>query len=110
MTRACDIGMSLPSIELLYRGARSIYSAVFEGDDFGLRLRWTGVEQEGGYPHRLTHGGLKAINSFAGAALSAMQISGRRGATTALPLTETQSGSRRGTGTSLSSHTFPQSR
>ena len=69
---------------MLYRGARSIYGSVFEGEDFALRLRWTSVEERGGYPHRLTHEGLKAINQFAEAALGAMLVSGRHGANTAL--------------------------
>ena len=45
LKRAVDIGMTLPSLELLYRGARSIYSGAFEIDDFALRLRWTNMEQ-----------------------------------------------------------------
>ena len=46
--RAVDIGMTLPSLELLYRGARSIYSGAFEVDDFALRLRWTNMETDVG--------------------------------------------------------------
>ena len=46
MTRAVEIGMVLPGLDQLYRGARSIYSGAFEGDDFALRLRWTTVEQQ----------------------------------------------------------------
>ena len=38
MARAVDIGMKLPGVEPLYRGARSIYSAAFEGDDFALKI------------------------------------------------------------------------
>eukprot|EP00959_Pyramimonas_sp_CCMP1952_P183069 3828081-Pyramimonas_sp.AAC.1 len=38
MTRAVAIGMALPGLDQLYRGARSIYSGAFEGDDFALRL------------------------------------------------------------------------
>ena len=48
MTRAVEIGMTLPGLDLLYRGARSIYSGAFEGDDFGLRLRWTNIARLGG--------------------------------------------------------------
>ena len=88
--RAVDIGMTLPSLELLYRGARSIYSGAFEVDDFALRLRWTNVEQMWGYPHTLSHEGLRAINDFAEAELTAMVISGQNGTTTGLPLTDTQ--------------------
>ena len=55
LKRAVDIGMTLPGLDPLYRGARSIYSAAFEGDDFGLRLRWTSIEQQCGYPHQLSH-------------------------------------------------------
>ena len=88
--RAADIGMTMPSLELLYRGARSIYSGAFEGDDFHLRLRWTNVEAQWGFPHQLSHEGLRAINEFAEAELSAMVIAGRNGGTTGLPLTETQ--------------------
>ena len=90
MTRAVEIGMVLPGLDLLYRGARSIYSGAFEGDDFGLRLRWTTIEQNWGFPHRLSHEGLRAINQFAEAELGAMIVSGRGSANTSLPLTETQ--------------------
>eukprot|EP00959_Pyramimonas_sp_CCMP1952_P299877 6272350-Pyramimonas_sp.AAC.1 len=90
MTRAVDIGMALPSLEQLYRGARSIYSGAFETDDFGLRLRWSSIEQQWGYPHNLTHEGPRAINQFAEAKLGAMIVNGRLGANPTLPLTETQ--------------------
>ena len=76
MKRAVDSGMTLPSLELLYRGARSIYSGAFEVDDFALRLRWTNREQMWGYPHALSHEGLRAINEFAEAELTAMVING----------------------------------
>lgn len=90
LKRAVDIGMTLPGLDPLYRGAGSIYSAAFEGDDFGLRLRWTSIEQQCGYPHQLSHEGLKAINQFAEAELGAMVINGRGSANTSFPLTETQ--------------------
>jgi hypothetical protein len=90
IARAVDIGMTLPGLEPLYRGARSIYSGTFEGDDFGLRLRWTTIEQQWGFPHQLSHAGLRAINQFAEAELGAMVVSGRGSANTSLPLTETQ--------------------
>ena len=90
MTRAVEIGMTLPGLDQLYRGARSIYSSAFEGDDFGLRLRWTTMEQNWGYPHNLNHEGLRAINQFAEAELGAMIVRGRSSANTSLPLTDTQ--------------------
>ena len=77
--RAVDSGMTLQSLELLYRGARSIYSGAFEVDDFALRLRWTNMEQMWGYPHALSHEGLRAINEFAEAELTAMVINGKSG-------------------------------
>ena len=57
--RAIDIKMQLPSMEQLYRGARSIYSGAFEREDFALRLRWTQEEQQWGYPHPLSYQGLQ---------------------------------------------------
>ena len=90
MQRAVDIGMTLPGLEPLYRGARSIYSGVFEGDDFALRLRWTTAEQQWGFPHQLSHEGLRAINQFAEAELGALVVNGRGSANTSLPLTDTQ--------------------
>ena len=63
--RAIDIKMQLPSMEQLYRGARSIYSGAFEREDFALRLRWTQEEQKWGYPRQLSYQGLQAINTFA---------------------------------------------
>ena len=53
MQRAITIQMQLPSIEQLYRGARSIYSGAFEKEDFSLRLRWNQEETKWGYPHQL---------------------------------------------------------
>ena len=90
LKRAVDIGMTLPSLELLYRGARSIYSGAFENDDFALRLRWTNMEQMWGYPHKLSHEGLRAINEFAEAELTAMIIVGKNSGSSGLPLTDTQ--------------------
>ena len=90
LKRAVEVGMTLPGLEPLYRGARSIYSGVFEGDDFGLRLRWTNVEQMWGFPHSLSHEGLRAINQFAESELGAMIVHGRGSANTSLSLTETQ--------------------
>ena len=90
MTRAVDLGLALLGVEQLYRGARSIYSSVFEGEDFSLRLRWSNLESTWGYPHRLTHEGLRAINQFAEAELGALIVSGRGSQHTSLPLTEAQ--------------------
>ena len=90
LKRAVDIGMTLPSLELLYRGARSIYSGAFEIDDFALRLRWTNMEQMWGYPQKLSHEGLRAINEFAEAELTAMIIVGKNSGSSGLPLTDTQ--------------------
>ena len=94
--RALDMGVTLPHLDQLYRGARSIYSAAFETDDFHLRLRWTTMESQWGYPHQLTHAGLKAINQFAEAELSAMVVAGRSAQNPSLPLTQTQRDRERG--------------
>ena len=48
------------------------------------------MEQNWGYPHNLSHEGLRAINQFAEAELGAMIVRGRSGANTTLPLTDTQ--------------------
>ena len=90
LSRAVDMGLGLPSVEQLYRGARSIYSGAFEGEDFSLRLRWANLETQWGYPHRLTHEGLRAINQFAEAELGALVVSGKGSQNTSLPLTDTQ--------------------
>ena len=48
--RASQIGAQLPSLELLYRGARSIYAGAFEQDDFAPRLRFATEEQKRVFP------------------------------------------------------------
>ena len=88
--RSTEIDMPLPSIDLLFRGARSIYVGVFEGDDFELRLRWTSLLQRSGFPHQLTHEGLRDMNQFAEAELTQMVVTGRGSQNTTLPLTDTQ--------------------
>ena len=89
--RCQELHVTLPGVELLYRGARSIYGSIFDdNDDFSLRLRWTQHEQSFGFPHRLTHEGLKGINEFAQGELTALVTSGRQTANTSLPLTDTQ--------------------
>ena len=88
--RAVEIGMQLPSMELLYRGARSIYAGAFEQDDFALRLRFTTEEQTWGFPHKLWYEGPRAINSFAKGELAAMIVRGSSSFNASLPLTETQ--------------------
>ena len=88
--RAVQIGMQLPSLELLYRGARSIYAGAFEQDDFALRLRFTTEEQKWGFPHRLSYEGLQAINAFAEGELAALVLRGTSSINTSLPLTDTQ--------------------
>ncbi len=55
-----------------------------------MRLRWTSIDQQCGYPQQLSHEGFKAIDQFAEAELGAMVINGRGSANTSLPLTETQ--------------------
>ena len=51
MARAETMGVALPGVELLYRGAHSIYASVLETDDVQLRLRWFTLEASFGYPH-----------------------------------------------------------
>ena len=64
--RIRELGLAPPDVSLLYRGARSIYSAVLEqvGDE-SLKLRWQLLEGSTGDPHVLTLEGLKTINAFA---------------------------------------------
>ena len=77
MQRAIGVNMALPGIEQLYRGAMPTYSGALEGEDVALLLTWNSCEGTYGFPHHLTREGLRAINDFAQAELSAMVISGR---------------------------------
>ena len=88
MKRVVTIQMRLPSVELLYRGARSIYSGVFEKEDFSLRLRWQTFENQHGYPHSLPPEGFKSINTFAESELTIMATRGNTAVNTSLPLTD----------------------
>ena len=95
--KAVTIKMQLPSLEQLYRRARSIYYGAFEKEDFVLRLmRWSQEEAKWGYPHKLSIEGLRGINTFAENELAAMIIQGKSSLNTSLPLTETQRARERG--------------
>ena len=91
MQRVAELKLSMPDIQELHRGARSIYEAVFsESLDPGLAFRWQTVLQNSGQQHVQTHEGLNALNEFAMAELNALVLSGKTGGNTTLPLTETQ--------------------
>ena len=74
MTRSTEIGMSLPGIDLRYRGARSTFIGALEIDYIRLRVRFHEVEQRYGFPNITIHEGLRAINDFALLELGAMVI------------------------------------
>jgi hypothetical protein len=69
--------MPLPSIEQLFRGARSIYVGVFEGNEFELRLRRTPFLHTSDFPQPMIHKGLKDTNHFAEAELTHSVVTGR---------------------------------
>merc|ERR1711920_110346 len=91
MQRATELGLTLPDVQELHRGALSIYQAVFaDSHDPGLQFRWQMCLQSHGQQHVQTHEGLRVLNQFAVAELKALIIGGRHGANTSLPLTDTQ--------------------
>ena len=91
MTRATELGIVLPDVQELFRGAVSIYEAVFADHlDPSVQFRWQSRLAQTGQQFVQTHEGLRELNRFALAELTALIIQGRLGANTSMPLIDTQ--------------------
>ena len=90
LARAVELGLALPGVDQLYVGCRSIFLAVFKEGEMDLLMRFTALESSHGAPHVLTQQGLSALIQFAESELTAIQVRGKHGQNTSLPLTDTQ--------------------
>ena len=72
--RCMELQVPLPPIELCYRGARSVFGAIFDNHpEVHTVLEWGQLERSHGYPDRLTAEGLRAILNWGEAKLTRAQ-------------------------------------
>ena len=88
--RCHTLRMQCPDVSILYTAMRSIFSAVFEGADENLRMRWICLENAHNLPQVVTFASMKKVAEFAEGELAFMALQGGKTGNPVLPLTTNQ--------------------